>query len=181
MITVKVGAEPDSPSFMIHESFVIVRSEFFRRALNGRWAKSDTRTVTLSEYDAETFELYLNYLYKNELPTMTMTMNHGEYSEAEYRATTKSMIREYAVLAKLYVLVEHLQDSPARDAAVRAISQLANIHRLESAEKIRWVAPGEEAINLIYKSTPENSLLRRLVVDLWSDAGPTTLEKYRSF
>jgi hypothetical protein len=73
MLTVRVGNEPDSKDFIIHESFLTSRSEFLRRALNGNWAESDTRIVKLSEDDPHIFALYLDYVFNGQLATMGKT------------------------------------------------------------------------------------------------------------
>lgn len=67
MLTIRVGLDATCETFTVH---LTARSEYFRRAMNGRWTEAETRTIDLTEDDPEAFALYLNLVYKNHVPTM---------------------------------------------------------------------------------------------------------------
>jgi hypothetical protein len=67
MVTIQVGLESNDAKIVAHESFLTMRSEFFRRAMNGAWEEADTRVVKLPEDDPDIFALYINYVYTAQL------------------------------------------------------------------------------------------------------------------
>jgi hypothetical protein len=170
MLTIRVGSVANCRSFLVHESFLIARSGFFRRALNGKWAKTKTQTINLTEDDPDTFALYLNHLYNNELPTM-------DFSEEDLCVLTLTELRkfvdtEYMALFKLYILAEKLQDSRAKVGAITAIFKISCPRH---SDKL-YVLPRLSVIDLVYSHTPEGSVARFLIADMWSTASASQLE-----
>ncbi|KAF2750502.1 hypothetical protein M011DRAFT_510141 [Sporormia fimetaria CBS 119925] len=54
--------------FIVDGTVLTLRSEFFRTAMNGNWAESKSRKVTLSGVEPETFRNYLNLVCLNSIP-----------------------------------------------------------------------------------------------------------------
>jgi hypothetical protein len=119
MVTVRVGKDPEAKSFIANEALLTSHSEFFRRAMNGRWEEASTRTVKLPEDRPEDFVLYLSYLHNGYLPTMTMSQD--ELMALGLKEMEEALRPEYDSLIHLYVLVDKLQDRAAKNAIVKAV------------------------------------------------------------
>jgi hypothetical protein len=162
MVTVRVGQDPDHKDFTAHESFLTARSEFFRRAMNGKWAESDTRMVKLPDDEPETFTIYLNLVYTGQL--VTMRKSKEELATMDIGPFMRETENEYCDLFDLYVLAEKLQDVLAKNAAITAA---IDVSIMESADASCTV-PSFAAVNSVYEGTPEGSPARRVVADLYS-------------
>ncbi|XPS68586.1 hypothetical protein M3J09_000873 [Ascochyta lentis] len=171
MLTIKVGPAANCQSFLIHESFLTAHSEYFRRAMNGRWAELETRIINLSDDDPEIFALYLNHIYKNEFPVMAISKE--ELCALPLSEFTGYIDEEYTTLFKLYVLAEKLQDDFAKDEVITAIFQLLY---LGSSDRF-WVRPSEEVVEMVYDATPKGSFARRFCVDSWSNIEPRYIQQ----
>ncbi|KAJ4309787.1 hypothetical protein N0V94_008765 [Neodidymelliopsis sp. IMI 364377] len=158
-------------TFLVHESFLTTRSEFFKRAMNGRWIESATRTISLVDDDPHTFALYLNHIYKNELSTMAKSKE--ELHALPSSQFSKHIHEEYMALFRLYVLAEKLQDVSARNEVIATIFWLAFIDRPNENVLI----PRCSVVLLVYNGTPRGSFARSLVVDLWSGFPMYNLEQ----
>jgi hypothetical protein len=162
MLIVQVGNEPGSEDFIVHESFLTSRSGFFRRALNGNWAESDTRIVKLPEDDPHIFALYLNYVFNGQLATMGKTPE--EFATLGLLEFYKHIHHEYEEVSRLYILAEKLQDVATKNAELAATM---DISQTESVGGLRAL-PSPRSIQIIYAATLAGSPARRLVADMWS-------------
>jgi hypothetical protein len=63
MLTVLVGDGDDKHDFTVHEDVICGCSEFFRKAMNGKWKESEERVVPLPQEDPEIFSMYLQACY----------------------------------------------------------------------------------------------------------------------
>jgi hypothetical protein len=152
---------PEYTDFVAHESFLTSRSEFFRRAMNGNWAESESRVIKLPDDTPEIFAIYLNIVYTGQLVTMRKTKE--ELASLEAKAFGVELQREYEDVFCLYVLAEKLQDKAVKNAAlVAAINISETTHSAKD-----WRVPELEIVNQVYQSTPEGSSGRRLVIDLY--------------
>lgn len=110
-------------TLLVHKSFLTAWSEFFSRALNGDWKESETHTVDLTEDVPETFDLYLNLVYKNDLPVMTL--DEDKLCALDTLEFLKHICKQYISLIHLYVLADKLQDIQAKNEALKAILQIS--------------------------------------------------------
>jgi len=106
-MTVRVGNVPDRKDFVVHESFQTSRSEFFRRAMNGKWAESETRIVQLPDDKPHVFALYVNFIYTGQLPTMVKSKE--ELAVLVYDALSAYTSPEYDALFCLHILAEKVR------------------------------------------------------------------------
>jgi len=67
IVTLLVG--PDEQKLVVHESCITRNSDFFKAAMKKEWTEGQTRTVKLPEERLDTFITYLNYAYRETLPT----------------------------------------------------------------------------------------------------------------
>jgi hypothetical protein len=63
-----VGEEQEQ--FLVHSTYLTVRSEFFRAALSKHWKEGQSRVIKLPEDDPTTVAQYLDFVYKDMLPTL---------------------------------------------------------------------------------------------------------------
>jgi hypothetical protein len=162
MLTIRVGKQSDHKDFVAHESFLTSRSDFFRRAMNGSWAESESRVVKLPEDDPKVFAIYVSLIYTGQLTTMLKSKEElATLDTATFRAIVQA---EYATLLQMYILGDKLQDLQAKNATVAAVLELID---MKSAEN-RWFVPMVELVNMSYERTPAGSPIRRLMTDLWS-------------
>lgn len=61
MATIYVG--PDNEPFVIHRNLIAISSDFFAKALNGRFSEQDG-IIKLPLYTSDLFEIYMQWLYE---------------------------------------------------------------------------------------------------------------------
>jgi hypothetical protein len=57
----------NAKKFHVHKDVICHYSEYFRAAFNGRWIEAE-EDVKLEDIDVEVFELFVHWLYAQELP-----------------------------------------------------------------------------------------------------------------
>jgi hypothetical protein len=162
MITVRVGKELDHKDFIAPESFLTSRSEFFRRAMNGKWAESESRVVKLPEDKPDVFAIYVNLIYTGHLPTMLKSKE--ELAGLDHKTLRSFTCPEYDSLLCLYVLAEKLQDIAAKGTALAAVFEVSQLTDATGRTSI----PHPTAVLFTYENTLKGSPARSLVTDLWS-------------
>lgn len=63
VITVVVGAAPDTQTFTVHRELICGKSDFFRNAMKPEWKEGQDHEVHLPSHKPEVFEQYLKLLY----------------------------------------------------------------------------------------------------------------------
>jgi len=166
-VKIRVGQQPLQKTFVVHED-IISRSEYFRRAMNGNWAESDNRIVSLLEDDPHTFSIYLHMVHTNRFPEPTT------FRDISTKGLFARFIKSDLVqLAKVYVLAEKLQDTATKNAIVREIMAKSAVQGPDGSK----YCPDPIAINIIYNGTPKGNPCRRLVVHMWTDELPKTFTR----
>ncbi|KAF2803316.1 uncharacterized protein BDZ99DRAFT_453580 [Mytilinidion resinicola] len=145
-VDICVGKEDYREFFSVHDTLLASRSEFFTRAMNGRWKESKERLINLPEDSPAVFSLYMHHLYTSKLATAP---NEG----------TPDSGSEHYTLAQLYVFAEKIQDSKCKNDIVDAMVA----HTFEGP-RLRW--PGTRTINTIYRGTAGPCTARRFLVDI---------------
>jgi len=135
--------------------------------MSGKWAESETRTFNLPEDNPDTFALWLNFVYTNQIPVMA-TEDYKELNNAEF---PDAISHEYRELGKLYVLSEKLQDISAKNVTLLAILEVCK----QKDSSGGWNVPTPSVIGIIYEGTVDGSPARRLVTDIWTSAKKTVL------
>jgi hypothetical protein len=122
--------------------------------MSGNWIEEEERVIKFSEDNPATFSLYVNLIYTNLIPTGA--------SNQPITSTEKGA--EYAVLTKLYVLCEMLQDTRAKNAAVSAILAAAKEKTVDGT----YYLPTQDDINTMYAGATKVSMGRQLFADICS-------------
>jgi len=148
-----VGSEP-SVTFSVHEKLICASSDFFEKALSGKWKESKERSVKLEWDHPEAFQLYIHWLYYHTLP---IRINDPGFAGNA----------EYVLLANAYVLGDMLQDGNFKDAIIDAIIDKSNTSALDGKN---WLPVGP-VISCIYDNTVQSAKARRLLVDFYVRLG----------
>lgn len=140
--------------FTVHESLLISRSLFFKKALNGPWTEATSRVVRLAGDDAGVFHHYVHLLYTDNIAVSSFRISD----------VPNGLQGERLVLAKLYVLAEKLQDTKTKRKALSAVyaSCQAKAGMQKQSLDINFV-------QMIYEGTPSGSMARKLTVDHFVD------------
>jgi hypothetical protein len=152
----------------VHKALITGRSEFFARALNGKWKESDEATVTLPEAE-ETFETYLELLYTNTLPLedlISIYINKEQQvkkAEEDFqREINEAAGQEYKDMCTLYIFCNRVQDTTSKNLILTAMVEQINKRRADG----RRHHPGKVQINLVYDGTMPGDCMRKLLVDI---------------
>ncbi|KAJ4384409.1 hypothetical protein N0V86_000008 [Didymella sp. IMI 355093] len=157
-IRVNVSHGDNLNSFHIYADLLTSRSEFFKKALSRAWKEAEERKVDLPEVDTAVFKLYLNHIYTGELAVIPVPLPKEH----------KNMyvgVAEKKRLAELYVLAKLLQDVKCKNAVLKAF--IASTYTKHPDGE--WYTPGSSIVHIIYSGTPDKSLMRRFVVDLYTE------------
>lgn len=129
------------------EKLLQENSGFFAAALKKDWREGQQRVVELPEADSGAFNTWLNWLYCRRL-----YLAAGPDEERVRNRCMNDAISAYA-------LGSVLLDSDFMDAVIDAIAVETCI-----VEGGLSIVPHPEAVTLAYDKTPQNSMLRKLLV-----------------
>ena len=170
LLTIRVGTGSIQQDFVAHESFLTCRSEFFRRAVNGRWEESETRIVKLPEDSPKTFALYIDCAYTNQISSDSVERNPSKKAESNTKENTDLIRAEIWDLVHVYILAEKLLDGTTRNIVIETLFKLFHLRNTP-------FRPSGKMINKLYRNTPETSPLRCFLVDLSLNYAPVKLRK----
>ncbi|KAJ4344990.1 hypothetical protein N0V95_006027 [Ascochyta clinopodiicola] len=122
--------------------------------MSGNWSEAKERIVRLPEDPPTIFHIYVDLLYTNQITVI---------SNSASRVPTL-VYDEQNTLARLYVLVEKLQDLDAKNKTLTAM--VASL--CETYSDGHKYAIGHAAVHIVYEGTPSGSLLRKLIVDTYT-------------
>ncbi|KAF3005142.1 hypothetical protein E8E13_010416 [Curvularia kusanoi] len=154
-VRIEVGSGENLKIFVVHDAVLASRSLFFKKALSGTWKEAEEHVIKLPEDDSDTFDLYLQCLYSQELSVVPDPVPE------DYCGTD-----EHDDLAKLYVFAEKIQDIRTKNVVIQAF--LKNVWKMQLDDN--WHYPDEETIKIIYDRTPPGCPMRRLLVDIYAHA-----------
>ncbi|CAE7175924.1 hypothetical protein CFE70_005418 [Pyrenophora teres f. teres 0-1] len=157
-LTVRVGKK-NPQEFLLHEGIICARSGFFHRAMNGNWAETDQRLVTLPEDDKKVVALYVNIIYTN---------NIIERSTFEQDCPTHQ--DQILTLTKLYIFAEKMMDKGAKNKTIETLLRVIKAH-----SNVKGNLPNGVAVEFMYANTLKGSCGRRLMVDLWYNSNADIL------
>jgi hypothetical protein len=145
-----VGEEQEQ--FLVHSTYLSARSEFFRAALSKNWKEGQSRVIKLPEDDPTTVAQYLDFVYKDMLPTLR------GWSPDQAKVM-------YLALARLYVYGERVLDVVIRNVIVEHFISFSSIANRELLPHPYY--PGPDVVELVYEGTTAASPMRKLLVDMY--------------
>ncbi|KAF2018358.1 hypothetical protein BU24DRAFT_461304 [Aaosphaeria arxii CBS 175.79] len=157
IITIIVGKDDAKESFSAHRSILCAHSEYFQRALGASWTESTDGVVNLPQDSPKIFRLWLSFSYFGKIASRKR--GPDEITEI----TIPEIQTEYQSLCNLFCLSDKLINDTAKNATIEALFELSEV-RIDG----KWYIPPYYNVDFVYKNTPEQSPLRRLLVDFWS-------------
>ncbi|KAK3710225.1 hypothetical protein LTR37_010446 [Vermiconidia calcicola] len=159
--TINVLVGPEKTLFAVHKDPICDKSPFFAAACSGRWDESKDGTVRLDFVDADTFKLYIHWVYTARLDVHVIEPSSHEELESRlqkfpYWEPTCLDIRYAMLLCKTYIAAGVLLDRHLKN---ETIDQLLKT----SAYPLRGVH--SDCINHVWSNTNVDSGLRRCIVD----------------
>lgn len=130
----------ETQQFTVHRHLVCAKSKFFEAACSKLWAEGKEKLVRLPEVEVDVFQAYLVWVYTGKVAV-----------------NKEDPRRQLRAIVDLYLLGDVLDDLLLRNAAVRTL--VINI-------PIWNVIPSINLVNHVWASTPTNSPLRRVIVDV---------------
>lgn len=135
---------PQAVRFLVHRDLLVHHSSFFSAALTGAFAEGLSQSVNLPEESLDTFELFLFWLYTQQL---------------DAKAYFKDAKPAYYVLLHLYALADRLGIEQLRNLTVDTIAFLAD-------QTNSVLTPSDTFI--LYEQIRDSAPLRRLILDLFA-------------
>jgi BTB/POZ domain len=162
--TIFVG--PQRSAFVAHIDLLCENLEYFQAALLGQFAES-TKEVALTDQDADSFEYFVQWLYKRSLKDAQLTTD----------TVSPKVAVKWATVTEVYVLAQYLQ----APKLCNKLLDMIRSHMRPSPLSYRhsFALPESHAVNLVYSKTPHDSNLRKLIVSvflrekdegMWNDA-----------
>lgn len=128
--------------FRVHEN-VLRQSPFFANALKPEWASErEGKPIDLAEEDPDTIAAYVQWLYTHQVDP---AWDHYKW-------------------ANNYVLGEKMMDREFQDDVLETLMPVCVATKRFPARRT--------SIRTIYHGTPQGSLARKLVVDVWCSGSP---------
>lgn len=155
LIHVQIEHNSVTRDFFIHRDLLLARSPFFRDqvsnpdtfSVQSPWCQ----TIKLSDVRPATFGIYINLLYMKRL-------------------TTRGP-KEWHWLCRLYILAEKLQDVETKNTVIEGMFlYIRPCFPATLADKESTILDATST-TWLYESTPENSPVRRFVVDFCVQSG----------
>ncbi len=138
MIDIHVG--PKRKLFRLHKTLLCHDSTYFDNAFNGSFKESKEEDMYLPEDCAETFDLFVSWLYRRDLGCIPKSLGTTEATNRIYR------------FRRLYVLADKLCINTLKNIALDYLQRLYLTANL---------VPGSDNAYDSYKSTLAGSPLRR--------------------
>jgi hypothetical protein len=149
--TIKVGTGSDQQSFHVHRELLSFYSQYFRAAFNGDFAEAESGVVELETEDPAVFASFVAWLYTRKIRTDQIdTKNSTEY---------------FLSIVKLWIFADRRQIPLLMNEMIDTLQQVALEVKLLPTSSFQEV----------YKNTSDNSLLRRMLVDMSQRLGSETL------
>lgn len=158
-ITLHVG--PDENPLTAHRNYLTFSSDFFKSALESKENNDRPRIIKLPNESPPIVNAYLRFAYGGGLETAIVTWDLDRRSCIGRTTFCDESHEYYEDLARLYTLGERLQDQSVRAAVIKEVLRLVSL-----TEDSKRFCPSREAINIIYRGTPEGSHARRLMANI---------------
>lgn len=150
-VRVIVGLKDKREGFTIHSATACAKSTFFKAACSTRWmGEGKERLVRLPDQDAEAFEVFVHWIYSDNLDLSTMTVSPSVQRIAG-RAPPS-----YLNFGKVWALANYLGAPELRNLVIDGIIEKF----ATSVARINVLS-----LKRIWKMTFAGSTIRRVLVD----------------
>ena len=151
IITLHVG--PEEHALTAHRNYLTFSSDFFKRVFGEHKNKTELRVVKLPEESPPIVNAYLRFAYGGGFDSADVDYDpYHPYRRSCFGSTMfcEESDEYYEDLARLYTLGERLEDQSVRAGVIKEILRLVSL-----TEDSKRFCPSREAINIIYRGTPE--------------------------
>lgn len=158
IVVLLVGRE--EKELRAHKAYLSRHSEFLQATIRRKWVEGEPLTIKLPREEPAIVKQYLDFIYGDRLPTDS-TRNDSRRG------------RVFGVLAQLFALAEHLQDTALRNAIIREMVRFSTV-----ADGAATYVPILEDVRIIYDCTTGASPARRLMVAFYARGRPTWITRH---
>lgn len=150
-----LASGPEAQHFVVHQDLLCKHAPFFQLAMAGEWKEAQDGIIPLPDDEPDVVALHIHWLYSSRILCRPVA------------TTGDARIKEMELLVNAFVYGEKIQDGDFKDAVIDAAIKST----LEKdVDGVAWF-PGVGTVNNAYDGTPQDSPLRRLVVDFWARRG----------
>lgn len=151
--TITLHVDPDEHALIAHRNYLTFSSDFFKRVFGEHKNKTELRVVKLPEESPPIVNAYLRFAYGGGFDSADVDYDpYHPYRRSCFGSTMfcEGSDEYYEDLARLYTLGERLEDQSVRAGVIKEILRLVSL-----TEDSKRFCPSREAINIIYRGTPE--------------------------
>lgn len=152
MITIELE---DGGNFTVQKALLSNASDYFDRAVNGRFMESSTKTLKLKEWSTESFQLFLHWVCRHSLPDFFSDIDELPDDSPEQIASGDA-VRDAAQIQLIQLWVK-------ADMCLMPALQNAAMNELLKVLSISTAAVS--AIRLAFEKTSSDSPLRALFLN----------------
>lgn len=152
MITIELE---DGGSFTVQKALLSIASDYFDRAVNGRFMESSTKTLKLKEWTTESFQLFLHWICRRSLPDFFSELDKLP-SDTPEQDTSGDAVRDAATIQLIQLWVN-------ADMCLMPALQNAAMEELLKVLSISTAAIS--TIRLVYEKTSSDSPMRALFLN----------------
>jgi len=144
--------------FMVHSSYATKSSKYMQSALKDDWKEGQEKRVNPSDYEAETLEGYIDWLYTKDVTLVNAEkecISH-EPSRSRGRQDSDCSFLHCLKLAKMYTLGDYLNDMRFCNAVIDAMVLMRDCY------------PGPDAVQWVWSKTMEGCPVRKHILERWA-------------
>lgn len=158
-----VGTGDEQETFSVHQDIICDRSEFFKAACSKNWLENQEKTVRLPEQEVETFRLYLESVYAENVDYTILCDFPCEVHTgiSELGNEDKFRCREALTkLCRLWVTADFLRDPKLQNDIIDCVAYVLRTN--PSVEMVSW-----NIIRFVTSNIPVQAGLHRLFIGFW--------------
>ena len=146
---ITVGTGDAKAIWGIPKALLSHHSEFFRKACNGSFKEGVKNKLSLPEYDPKHFQIFLQWMYFDNLPKLPA----GSFAGG------------YIVRFQLWSLGDMLMATSFKNCVMKRIYE-AFIYSYPSVGFVKSAMPTPEEVEYCWTRTTANSTLRKFLIDI---------------
>jgi hypothetical protein len=158
-VTVVVGPEGHSQTYIVPETILRESSNFFNECLSRPCREYTERIVRLRAFDGDTFRIYIQFHHQGRL----YISRDDDTLDALPANTPPAINNELVRCLRMYRLAHYLEDKDFKDATVDAILEIMTDFYLAHPDFHMFMT--EESVRYLYRYSEPDAEIRRLIVD----------------
>ncbi|KAF2086010.1 hypothetical protein K490DRAFT_45462, partial [Saccharata proteae CBS 121410] len=147
--------------FNVHKGLLCHYSKYFNAAFNGGFKEANEDTISLREVTVKVFGIVFDWLYTQQILGLPCSTIREQCSTTNKRSECHANLEVIPIL-EVYVFGDCYDMPGLRAAATYLYHHIYLVHHPHS-----W--PNFDAVVTAWKNLPESALIRRMILDLYSD------------